>query len=147
MFILNYDESFSKYTAQIGRELIYGITYELTSAAVESLQEPLLNWRTQMIEKEESCKKDIINTTPFSVVLNCKYYESCCRPGIRNPNKFTNYNCDCDDKYQHIATYHAEDCKVEEAKDPSCQQIGFYPWFVPVAPQCNKKKPPIRRDD
>lgn len=101
-----------------------------------------------MVEKEEAnLEQDIINTTPFSAILNCKYYESNQRPGMKNPNKFVNHNFDCDDRYQHIATYHKEPVQVKEAINCSTPQIGFYPWFIPVAPPCKPKNPPVRRDD
>lgn len=149
LFIFKYDESFDKYTTETGRELIYGIPYELADSSIESLQEPLKTWRAEMIEKEETSKdQDIINTTPFSAILNCKYFAKYHEFGIRNPNQFTNYNvCEDDDRYRHIATYHKEDAPVKEAHNCPPQAIGYYPWFIPAPVPCPPPKPPKRRDD
>lgn len=148
LFIFKYDESFSKYTPDIGRELLYGIPFEMTSESIETLQAPLATWREKRIAWEEELKKkDIINTTPFSVILNCKYYESRKREGIRNPHEFTNNNCCEDAEYKHIATYHIEDDKVEEAHHCNLPPVGVYPWFIPAPAPCPPKRPPVKRGD
>lgn len=128
----------------MGRELVYGINYELSSAGLESLQEPLTTWRTDFLQKKEASKGDIINTTAFSAILRCEHYEPIRQNGVHNPNKFVNHNCG--EGYQHIATFHKEDTLVEEAYDKR-HMIGYYPWFVPAPPRPKPPKPPKRRDD
>lgn len=101
-----------------------------------------------MIEKEEAEKdKDVINTTPFSAILNCKYYATKNNNiAIKNPNKFTNYNLD-DEKYYHVATFHKEPSKVEEYCQGYRPPVGFYPYLIPAPAPKPPKKPPIKRDD
>lgn len=100
-----------------------------------------------MIEEEEKHKDDdIINTTPFSAILNCKYYAAPNNTAIRNPNKFTNYNLD-DDKYYHVATFHREPAEVKEYCQGFRPPVGFYPYLIPAPAPKPPKKPPVRRDD
>lgn len=142
LFILEWDSSFEKWTVKLGKELIYGITYELSDAALETLQEPLTTWRTAFIEEKEKSTADIINTTPFSAILRCKYYS----PIIKNPRKTNYVNHNIGEGYRHIATFHKEDAPVTEAYDTRTM-IGYYPWFVPAPHMSEPPKPPRRRDD
>ena len=75
LFIIDWDKDFEKWVCTMGRELVYGINYELSSAGLESLQEPLTTWRTDFLQKKEASKGDIINTTAFSAILRCEHYE------------------------------------------------------------------------
>lgn len=148
LFIFKYDESFDKYIPDIGRELLYGIPFEMEEESIESLQAPLIEWRRERIEWEKELKeKDIINTTNFYCQLRCKQFSPKRREGIRNPHEFTNNNCCEDADYKHIATYHIEDDKVEEAHHCNLPPIGVYPWFIPAPAPCPPKRPPVKRGD
>ncbi len=130
LFILEWDSNFEKWTTNTGKELIYGINYELSDAALESLQEVLTTWRTSFITEKEESTADIINTTPFSAILRCKYFDP-----IKNKIPKNNYvNHNVGEGYRHIATYHKEDTPVMEAYDTRTM-VGYYPWFVPAPPR------------
>lgn len=74
MFVFNYSTEFEKFETSIGKELYYGIQYELKSDSIETIQEVLATWRSEL-EENKRTDIDVINTTPFSVILNCCHYD------------------------------------------------------------------------
>lgn len=112
-----------------GHEVYYNIPYSLSTESESAIIEGLTSWREKMIEKEKENKNyDIVNTTHFSAILNCVFYEQqkglSEREGIERlfihyPNGFP---------YHHLATYHIEPYKVPT----------FAPFPYPHLP-CGKK--------
>lgn len=140
MFIFNWSNEFEKFETSIGEELYYGIQYELKAESIESIQEVLANWRSEL-EENKRADVDIINTTLFSVILNCSAYEKIKSLGIRGT--FDNLNED----YLHVATYHCEPNKIKPYDAPAQQVIPVYPVPIPKGPCKKPSRPPRRRDD
>lgn len=144
MFIIEWDKNFEKYIYSIGKELYYGIQYTLTEESANAIIEVLNTWKTEADENKNS-ELDVINTTPFSATLSCKYFKA--GQTYRNLQSNTNHNCDVEGDYQHIATYHIENKQIKPAPMSNKPVNLAYPWFVPApAPQCPPPKPK-RRDD
>lgn len=141
-----WDTQFEKYIYEIGKELYFGIQYTITENSANRVIEALNTWREEIIHnEEENANADIINTTPFSASLHCKYYK-------QKNNKivgraFTNHNTDIEDSWNHIATYHFEKEQVRPAPPPSKPVSLTYPWFIPMPAPKSPKSKPKRRDE
>lgn len=138
MFVFVWSEEFERYELTYNKEIYYGLIYNLPQETIEALTAPLTDWRAGQIRKEEEEKdKDIINTTLFSVILNCSEYDIDKR--IRNFD---------DNNYHHIATYHKEDSIVPPYTNPMPVAPPIaYPVFIPSNSSQNPAKPPRRRGD
>lgn len=138
MFVFVWSEEFERYELTYNKEIYYGLIYNLPQETIEALTAPLTDWRAEQIRKEEEEKdKDIINTTLFSVILNCSEYDIDKR--IRNFD---------DNNYHHIATYHKEDSIVPPYTNPMPVAPPIaYPVFIPSNSSQNPVKPPRRRGD
>ena len=140
MFILTWSPNFERFELTFGRELYFGIKYNLSEEVVSSLSDSLIQWREDFIEAKEKVKdKDIINTTLFSAQLNCKEYEY--DNALKHDEHHSHHH-----GYHHVATYHKEDCIVPEYHNP-CEPPIAYPVFIPAAPPPQKCRKPRRRDD
>ena len=146
MFVFLWDTQFEKYIYEIGKELYFGIQYTITENSANEIIEVLNTWREEIIHNEEENKDvDIINTTPFSASLYCKYYKQ--KNDRIVGRAYTNHNTDIEDSWKHIATYHFEKEQVRPAPLPNKPVDLAYPWFIPVpAPKLPKPKPK-RRDE
>ena len=140
MFVFNYSTEFEKFEVSIGKELYYGVQYELKPDSVETIQGILATWRTEL-EENKRTDVEVINTTPFSVSLHCKFFERNKTTAIRGA--FDNLNED----YLHVSTYHCEPQKVKPYHVPVQQVIPVYPVPIPKGPCRKPSKPPRRRDD
>lgn len=81
----------------------------------------------------EKRPQEIIDTTSFSVILNCEYYKE--RKKIENQVQSTGL--------KHIKTFHAENYKVPAYQKVVEKPIYYFPYFMPAPPI--KKKPPVKR--
>lgn len=137
MYVFQWSKDFERYEFTSGKEVYYGLNYDLSSETVELIIANLPAWREEQIAKEEEAKdKDIINTTFFSCILNCSQYEQlkpkkCIYPG--------------EEGYHHIATYHIEDEPVPPYQVQKFPPLA-YPFFIPVEPPKTAPKP-CRRGD
>lgn len=150
-----YNKDNETFEIKNGHEVYYHIPYSLNSTDAENIILQLGIWREEMIEKEkEKEDPDIINTTYFSAILNCKFYDQekglSEEEGIRRIIAQFPDGIPCKDgSYYHLATFHIEPHKVPKY-NPYSGKIAFapmpYPVFVPK-PCKEHKKPPRRRDD
>jgi len=65
------------------------------------------------LEENKRTDVEVINTTPFSVSLHCKFFERNKTTAIRGA--FDNLNED----YLHVSTYHCEPQKVKPYHVPA----------------------------
>ena len=148
-----YNHETKEFDISNGTEVVYGIIYEFPVDNVLELQVNLDTWRNQMIEREEAAKDiDIINTTYFSAILNCNFYEQIkglsVEEGIRRIIGQFPDGVPCGEgQYYHLETLHIEPNKVPWY-NPNVGKVAFspmpYPVFVPS--KCKPKKL-YRRDD
>ena len=137
MYVFQWSESFERYEFTSGKELYYGLQYDLSSETVDLIIANLPEWRQEQIEKEEEAKsKELINTTFFSCDLRCAQYEYNRKPKPRHIGE---------DGYHHIATYHVEDEPVPPYQIPPMQPMA-YPVFIPTEQKPPKPKPRRRGD-
>ena len=125
----------------------------MTLSSLNELLDGLNRWRTDNTKEDNNDgEKEIINTTYFSAVLNCNFYEYekglTMEEGIRRIiAEFPNGVPLKDGSYYHLATFHYENGKVE-CFNPFKNKIAFapmpYPVYVPPH-VCNKK--PIKRGE
>lgn len=117
VFSLIWKEEDSNYIISDGKEIYYGIPFKIENFEFDSTK--LLEWREEQIKKEEESKDiEIINTTYFSAILNCKFYskdnisynegvQRLCAQIEEDPSKTD---------YAHLSTYHIEPRPVPEIK-------------------------------
>lgn len=144
MFIFTYDDAFERFIYSIGTELYYGIQYTMMEGSANEIITVLDTWKEEM-EEQASQEKDIINTTPFTASLACKYYSKQYIKGTTRD--YTNHNCDIENDYRHVATYHMENELINPTHYPNKPVELAYPWFIPVPAHKKHKQPPKRRDD
>lgn len=100
----------TKYETTNGYELFYGIPF-IVSSTDFWVEDELLVWRNDMIAAEEKEEpKEIINTTYFSAILNCQFYEFNKENKEKKLLPICNQPDDC--RYHHLSTYHMEDEKI-----------------------------------
>lgn len=151
IFKVTWSEEFSRYELRDGKEVYYGIKYELKSSEFDDAA--LQEWRVEKIKEEEENKnKDIINTTYFSAILKCDFYEQdkhlTEKEGL--DRMFMKWKkCGCDKPpYYHFATYHIENKEVPCLDHNFAPTPVLYPIFIPKCPPtCYPKRPAARRDD
>lgn len=143
------------YEISCGREIYYGLHFDLSTDSISEIQVGLEEWR-KLFERKENCKEtDVINTTYFSAQLNCDFYEW--EKGLTEEEGIKRIIAQFPDgvpcrggKLYHLATFHIEPHKVP-CYHPENGNFAFapmpYPIFVPKP--CHKKppKPPMRRGD
>lgn len=154
VFKIFWDKAFERYTISDGLELYYNIKFKPVSYSIDDTA--LQAWRLEMIEKEEeekSKEKDIINTTFFSAILNCDFYEQdkklnekegWHRMELHWEKIFSKSSCP--PIYHHLATYHIEPREVPGINSKFSPIPILYPVFVPK-PSYPPARPPKRRDD
>lgn len=143
----------NQYQISKGKEVYYNLTFELTLSSLNELLDGLNRWRTDNTKEDNNDgEKEIINTTYFSAVLNCNFYEYekglTMEEGIRRIiAEFPDGVPLKDGSYYHLATFHYENGKVE-CFNPFKNKVAFapmpYPVYVPPH-VCNKK--PIKRGE
>lgn len=144
MFIIKWDDSFEKYIYDIGEELYFGIQYTLMEGSANEIIDVLNTWKEE-VDASKNSEIEVVNTTPFSASLHCRYYHKS-NPHIV-PRPHTNHNCDIEDGFEHIATYHIENKSIKPAPIGDKPVNLAYPWFIPApAPHAPKLKPK-RRDE
>lgn len=156
VFKITWDEAFERYSFSDGKELYYDITFK---PAIYIFDDAALQaWREELIRKKEEEKekeKDIINTTFFSAILNCDFYEL--DKNLTEEQGWKRMELHwkdhppykpCHPKLYHLATYHMEPRKVPELDHSFAPTPILYPVFLPKSKKsCPPKKPPIRRDE
>lgn len=64
------------YEVSQGKEVYYNLTYSLTLSSETEIIDGLNRWRADNTKEESSEEvKEVINTTYFSALLNCAFYE------------------------------------------------------------------------
>lgn len=144
-----YNEDASEFDITIGKEICYSIECQLNDTSLDDLQLGLLSFKEDL-ESQEQKEMDVINTTYFSAILNCQFYEwekgLDYYEGIKRI--IAEYPCGVplgEDKYYHLATFHKENrcipCYHPENGHPAFAPMP-YPVFIPSP--CKKQKPPTR---
>lgn len=144
-----YNEDTHEFDITIGKEICYGIECQLNDDSLDDLQLGLLSFKEDL-ESQEQKEMDVINTTYFSAILNCQFYEwekgLDYYEGVKRI--IAKYPCGVplgEDKYYHLATFHRENrcipCYHPENGHPAFAPMP-YPVFIP--PKCKKSKPPTR---
>lgn len=148
-----YNELTQEYDIKNGTEVVYGIIYEFPSDSMLEIQVNLNTWRAEMEEKEKEHEDiDIINTTYFSVLLNCDFYEPIKgltpQEGIKRIIAQYPDGIPCGDgKYYHLETLHIEPNKVPWY-NPNAGKTAFVPMPYPIfIPKPCKPKKVYRYDD
>lgn len=151
IFKINWSEEFSRYEISDGKEIYYGIDFKLTSTEFDDTN--LQIWRIEKEEEErEKEDADIINTTYFSAVLNCQFYdydknltEKEAYARLYSEGHNLDQNCCCGP--YHLLTYHIEPKEVPYLKSNFSPNPVLYPVFIPRPAHKHHCKPPVRRDD
>ena len=141
-----------KYEMSIGKELYYGLLLKMPNEVAQEIEDNLMLWRNDMEEREAAAEEgDLINTTFFSAILNCQFYEfdkkADEKEKVHRMALQCNYPNNCC-HHHHIATFHFENEKVPELSSKFSPVPVLYPVFIPKdkAKKC-KPKPPVRRED
>ena len=150
-FNLKWNDLQNKFIASFGIEEYYKIQFVLTQESKEELENnPILEqWRQEEKKKEEECPC-IINTTYFSVNLNCEFYQqdkNLTNKELQRRYKEINPDGDVEDDMIHIATYHIEPHQVDYLTSTFSPDPVVYPVFIPKKPLKKAPAPPKRRDD
>ena len=153
---LKYNTETELYEVKSCQEAFYKVKYELNKDSLEEIQLGLMEWREIIVNSPAvppPPKKDIINTTHFSAVLDCDMYSW-------NRDSFDDAVKKLIKKYPngipigpdgralyHIATYHVAEWEVPYApliyNDTKEKKLMNY---VPPQPM-RVPKPPKRRGD
>ena len=153
---LKYNTESELYELKSCKEAFYKVDYELNEKSLEEIQLGLVDWREIIINSPAlppPPKKDIINTTHFSAVLDCDMYEW-------NRDSFDDAVKKLLKKYPngipigpdgralyHIATYHVAEWEVPYAplfyNEVDKKKLVNY---IPPQP-AKQSKPPKRRGD
>lgn len=153
---LKYNSETELYEVKSCEEAFYKVKYELSTKSLEEIQLGLIEWREIIINSPAILpppKKDIINTTHFSAVLDCDMY-------AWNKDSFDDAVKKFMKKYPngipigsdgralyHIATYHVAEWEVPYAplvyEQPKEKEKPPYVPPQPVRPH----KPAKRRGD
>lgn len=156
IFQATWNEDNQIYDFSTGREIYYGLEFTLSNNSMVDIALGLETWRAEMIEKEQEAEElDVINTTFFSVKLECAFYEYekglTEEEGIRRIiAKYPNGIPCRDGTFYHLATFHIEPHKVP-MYHPHNGKVAFapmpYPVFIPPKVQPEPPAPPQRRGD
>lgn len=153
---LKYNTETELYEVKSCQEAFYKVKYELNKDSLEEIQLGLMEWREIIINSPAvppPPKKDIINTTHFSAVLDCDMYSW-------NRDSFDDAIKKLIKKYPngipigpdgralyHIATYHVAEWEVPYAplyyNEVDKKKLVNY---IPPQP-AKQSKPPKRRGD
>ena len=149
-----WDDTDKIYDFSSGKEIYYGLIFNLSDNSMVDLAVGLEAWRAEMEEKEQQASElDVINTTFFSAKLECQFYEwergLTEEEGIKRIIAAFPDGVPCSDgTYYHLATFHIEPHKVP-CYHPENGKVAFapmpYPVFIP--PKSNLPRPPRRRGD
>lgn len=150
-FHLNWDDLQNKFIASFGTEVYYRIKFILSQESKEDMENnPILEqWRLEEKQREEE-NPDIINTTYFSVIMNCEFYQQ--DKNLTQKELVRRYKEICPDgnieeDYAHLATYHIEPHQVDYLTSTFIPEPVVYPVFIPKKPLKKAPTPPRRRDD
>ena len=155
MIGLKWNEETQLYTVSEGRELYYDLIYTISLDSQSSLAAAPIEWREEMIRREEETKDaDVINTTYFSAGLRCDFYEY--EKGLTEEEgwrrielQYAKEPVDASCGIEHLLTYHIEPKRVpyEDLRHSFAPMPVLYPVFIPKKPCPPPKYPPRRRDD
>lgn len=146
IFSAVFNEETNTFEFKDGKDVYYGLHYEVDEESVDDIQLGLLTFKEDLEEQiEKEGKLEQINTTPFSSCLICDHYKHINNLSFENGvhRMFLQYPEGIplgDEKYYHIATYH------KDVIMPAVAQRCYYP-----PKQTFTKMPvikwPVRRDD
>ena len=150
-FVFFWSEA-EKYEITIGKELYYGLLIKMPKEVSDNIATNLLLWRSDMEEREAAEKEgELINTTFFSAILNCQFYEYDKKVDEKEKLHRMALQCDYPDDcchHHHIATFHFENEKVPELSSKFSPIPVLYPVFIPKDKERKcKHKSSIRRED
>lgn len=148
LLLFKYNKEEGKYYLEKSEEPVYHVEFELSKESLSTLLVGLINWRAVAIDAElppPPPKMDIIDTTHFSVRLECDMYEWNKNPWekcIRDLIHKYPYGIPID-KYgrqmYHIATYHLNYGEVPYSpyfneERPDCPPPPYFPPHRPCPP-------------
>ncbi len=153
IFHLYWDKLSGKFLVSNGTEIYYKLKFILSQESKDLFEnnENLIKWRQEEIKKEEEEGKDIINTTYFSVIMNCEFYQE--DKTLTQKDIYNRYReispkpFNPEEDLAHIATYHIEPHKVDYLTSNFEPNPVVYPVFIPKNPPKKAPRPPRRRDD
>lgn len=140
---LGYDKTTELYELKSCEEAFYGVKYQLSENSLNEIQVGLIDWREMIVNAPAPLpppKKDIINTTHFSALLNCDMYDwnkKSFEESIAELSRRFPFGIPVDEegcRLYHIATFHIEK-----------EEVPYSPYFPPKPPK--PKTPPKRRGD
>ena len=140
-----------RYEVTIGKELYYGLLLKMPKEVSDEIATNLLLWRSDMEEREAAAEQgDLINTTFFSAILNCQFYEF--DKTATAEEKLHRMNLQCAYPYpwhkHHLATFHFENEKVPELSSKFSPVPVLYPVFITKEQkEKHKHHKPVRRED
>lgn len=152
---LKYDADTELYELKKCEEAFYGVEYELNDKALEEIQLGLVEWRELIINAKmppPPPRKDVINTTHFSSMLNCDMYEwnkTSYEDAIKKLVQKYPYGVPIDEHghaLYHIATYHIAQGEVPYAPLFFGEKNKKIVPYIPPQP-VRKTLPPKRRGD
>lgn len=153
---LKYDNETEFYELKSCEEAFYGIKYELKKESLEEIQLGLAEWREAIVNAQmppPPPRKEIINTTHFSSMLNCDMYEwdkSPFEEAVKRLIKKYPYGIPIDEHghaLYHIATYHIEQGEVPYAPFLFGEKGKHVAPYIPPQPVRKPPAPPKRRGD
>lgn len=140
-----------KYEVTIGKELYYGLLLKMPAEIANTIATNLLSWRQEKEEEEKEKEKgDLINTTYFSAVLNCQFYEFDKKANEKEKLHRMALQCNYPDDcchHHHIATFHFENEKIPELSSKFSPIPVLYPVFISKEEKKKKCHPCMRRED
>lgn len=132
------------FTIKTGKDIFYDITAEISDSDKSLISAGLVKLRKKLIDNDD---KTLINTTAFSVDLQCQFYEW--ERGLTEEEGLKRIMCDYpngvpigDEEYYHLETIHMEPGKVPCYHPANGSPVFMpmpYPVFVP--PKCEKHYP------
>lgn len=152
---LVYNKDTELYDLKRCAEAFYGVEYELNEKTLEEMQLGLIEWRELIVNAQmppPPPRRDIINTTHFSSMLNCDMYEwnkTSYEDAVKAMIKKYPYGIpidDCGRALYHIATYHIEKGEVPYAPLFFGEKDKHIQPYIPPQPM-RKTLPPKRRGD
>lgn len=152
VFHLYWDKLLGKFIVSNGTEIYYKLKFILSQESRDLFEnnQNLIDWRTEEIKKEGEEGKDIINTTYFSVIMNCEFYQE--DKTLTQKDIYKRYREISPKPFEpedlaHIATYHIEPHQVDYLTSTFEPNPVVYPVFIPKNPPKRAPRPPRRRDD
>lgn len=143
---LKYNKDSDLYDLTSCQEAFYGVKYDLNKDSLEEMQLGLIEWREKIINAvmpPPPPRKDVINTTHFSAMLNCDMYEwnkETFEEAVERMKREYPFGIPIDEKghgFYHIATFHVANGEVPYS--PLIQEKPYFPPKPPKPPKPAKR--------